>query len=391
MMATAQEQNGKHDIDWMREALALAWRGQYTTTPNPRVGCIFVKEGQLLAQGFHAKAGEGHAEVQAMADATARGVSLEGSTAYVTLEPCAHHGRTGPCAEALIPTGVKRVVVATLDPNPLVAGKGMALLQAAGVETAQGVLETEARWMNRGFFSRMERKRPWVRLKVATSADGVTALNNGVSQWITSPEARQDGHHLRAQACAVLTGIGTVKADNPQLNVRGINTPRQPIKVVVDSFFEIAPDATLLQTGEIWIAHANAQRPAWIDSHPNSTGIVTLNVAPTLPHQAHGVSSISKANKPKTDLALLLKQLAERGINEVHLEAGFGLNGSFLQAGLVDEVVQYIAPRFLGPGMQAFRLPELTALPDQTPWQLHSHTSIGPDLKVVWVRSTETH
>lgn len=390
-MAAPHLQHSEHDIHWMQEALALAWKGQYTTTPNPRVGCVFVKDGQLLAQGFHAKAGEGHAEVQAIADAKARGVSLQGSTAYVTLEPCAHHGRTGPCAEALIPTGVRRVVAATLDPNPLVAGKGMAILQAAGVETVHGVLEDEARWINRGFFSRMERKRPWVRLKVATSADGITALNNGVSQWITSPEARQDGHHLRAQACAVLTGIGTVKADNPQLNVRGINTPRQPVKVVVDSFFKVAPDAALLQTGTIWIAHANALRPAWLDSHPNAANIATLNVAPTLSAQAHGVSLTGEHKKPKTDLALLLNQLAERSINELHLEAGFGLNGSFLQAGLVDEVVQYIAPRFLGPGMQAFRLPELTALPDHTPWQLHSHTSVGPDLKVVWVRTPESH
>lgn len=368
----------QQDEHWMALALAQAWQGQYTTTPNPRVGCIFVREGQILATGFHEKAGQGHAEVQAIAQAKAHGVNLAGSTAYVTLEPCAHHGRTGPCAEALIPTGVSRVVAATLDPNPLVAGKGMAILQRAGVLVEHGVLQAQARWMNRGFFSRMERGRPWVRLKVATSADGVTALNNGVSQWITGEAARLDGHHLRAQACAVLTGIGTVKADDPQLNVRGIDTPRQPIKVVVDSQFEIPPQARLLQEGVVWVAHANAATPAWFAEHPNAAHLLAINAAPP---------SLNK-ERQKTDLPRLLAELAARGINELHLEAGYGLNGSFLQAGLVDEVVQYIAPRFLGPGLGAFRLPELTALPTGQQWQLHSHESIGEDLKVVWARSS---
>lgn len=369
----------------MQHALQLAWKGQYTTTPNPRVGCVFVRDEVAIAEGFHAKAGEGHAEVQAMANARQHGVSLKGSTAYVTLEPCAHHGRTGPCAEALLQTGVSRVVVATLDPNPLVAGKGMAILEKAGIQTQHGVLHAQARWINRGFFSRMERQRPWVRLKIAASIDGTSALNNGSSQWITSEEARQDGHHLRAQACAVLTGIGTVKADNPQLNVRGIATTRQPAKVVVDSFFQTPRDAQLLQSGQVYIAHANASIPAWLATHPNTANITPLNVAPAKPDQAHTVSPA----KQKNDLALLLRELAQRGINELHLEAGFGLNGSFLQAGLVDEVVQYVAPVLLGPGMGLFRLPELEALPTQQDWALHSHEQIGPDLKVVWVRNTK--
>lgn len=370
-----------NDEHWMRHALNLAWKGQYSTTPNPRVGCVFVRDGAAIAEGFHARAGEGHAEVQAIAQARAQSVSLQGSTAYVTLEPCAHHGRTGPCAEALVATGVKRVVAAVLDPNPLVAGKGMAILQAAGIETESEVLVDQARWINRGFFSRMERNRPWVRLKVASSADGISALNNGVSQWITGPEARIDGHHLRAQACAILTGIGTVKADNPQLNVRGIDTDRQPLKVIVDSKLEISPDALLLQIGNVLITHTEPQLPAWLSTHPNAANIEALNVAPA----AAGLL----AGKVKTDLLRLLQELAKRGINELHLEAGYGLNGSFMQAGLVDEVVQYIAPRFLGTGLGLFRLPELEHLPEELDWAIHSFEQKGRDLRVVWVRNNQ--
>jgi diaminohydroxyphosphoribosylaminopyrimidine deaminase / 5-amino-6-(5-phosphoribosylamino)uracil reductase len=369
------------DEHWMQHALNLAWKGQYSTTPNPRVGCVFVRDKVAIAEGFHSKAGEGHAEVQAIANAKAQGISLAGSTAYVTLEPCAHHGRTGPCAEALVATGVQRVVAAVLDPNPLVAGKGLKILKAAGIETTSGVLIEQARWINRGFFSRMERNRPWVRLKVASSADGVSALNNGVSQWITGEEARLDGHHLRAQACAVLSGIGTVKADNPQLNVRGIDTERQPLKVVVDSKLEISPDARLLQTGRILIAHTEPQTPAWLLTHPNAANIEALNVAP--------VAAGLHAGKVKTDLQRLLQELAQRGVNELHLEAGFGLNGSFLQAGLVDEVVQYIAPRFLGPGQGLFRLPELEALPAYVEWTIHSFEQKGQDLRITWVRTNQ--
>ncbi len=369
------------DEYWMRHALNLAWKGQYSTTPIPRVGCVFVRDGVAIAEGFHAKAGEGHAEVQAIADSRARGVSLTGSTAYVTLEPCAHHGRTGPCAEALVATGVQRVVAAVLDPNPLVAGKGMAILQAAGIETSHGVLVEEARWINRGFFSRMERQRPWVRLKVASSADGISALNNGASQWITGEAARLHGHHLRAQACAVLSGIGTVKADNPQLNVRGIDTERQPLKVIVDSKLEISPDARLLQTGRVLIAHTEPQTPAWLLTHPNAANIEALNVAP--------VAAGLHAGKVKTDLLRLLQELAQRGINELHLEAGFGLNGSFLQAGVVDEIVQYIAPRFLGPGQGLFRLPELEILPAYASWAIHSFEQIGQDLRITWVQNNQ--
>jgi diaminohydroxyphosphoribosylaminopyrimidine deaminase / 5-amino-6-(5-phosphoribosylamino)uracil reductase len=401
------------DEQFMQVALNQAERGLYTTTPNPRVGCVFVRDGQIIASGYHKLAGGPHAEVDAINNAAAAGVSLQGSTAYVTLEPCSHQGRTGPCAQALVSTGVKRVVAAITDPNPLVAGKGMAILQAAGIETQLGVLEAQARWLNRGFLSRMERKRPWVRLKVASSADGITALPNGVSQWITGLEARQDGHKLRAQACAVLTGIGTVKTDNPQLNVRDIGlvndlanelakeAVRQPIKVVVDSQLEISPDAILLQTGRIIIAHcvataprqasnmqdgseqANTQTfapPAWYSEHPNRDNIQFMDAAPQ-----HSTA------KSKTDLHLLMAKLAEQGIQELHLEAGFGLNGSFMEAGLVDEVVQYIAPRFLGEGLGLFRMKgsgkDKENLPQTLDWKVHQVNTVGSDIKITWIKT----
>lgn len=362
------------DLFFMQAALDQAKRGLFTTTPNPRVGCVFVKDGQIIASGFHTQAGQAHAEVNAIENAKQQGVPLEGSTAYVTLEPCSHQGRTGPCAQALIPTGVKRVVVGTLDPNPLVAGKGMAILEAAGIQTEVGILEDECLWLNRGFFKRMTENRPWVRLKIASSADGITALNNGVSQWITGEQARQHGHELRAQACAVLTGIGTVKADNPQLNVRGIQTPRQPAKVIVDSKLEIDPNAKLLQEGAIWLAHSNQPSPGWLGSHPNKDHIRLIN--------AQGPAS--ETSKGKTDLSVLLRLLAEQGIQELHLEAGFGLNGSFLQAGLVDEIVQYIAPKFLGPGQSLFRLPELDNLPPNQ-WKSKDVQTLGDDIQITWV------
>ncbi|HEX5486174.1 MAG TPA: bifunctional diaminohydroxyphosphoribosylaminopyrimidine deaminase/5-amino-6-(5-phosphoribosylamino)uracil reductase RibD [Limnobacter sp.] len=365
------------DEMFMHMALNEAEKGAYTTTPNPRVGCVMVRNNQVLSTGFHAKAGHAHAEVNAIENARSKKIALSGATAYVTLEPCSHHGRTGPCAEALIRCGVTRVVVAIKDPNPLVSGRGIALLESAGIEVTTGVLEERARWINRGFLSRMERGRPWVRLKVASSADGITALPNGVSQWITGPQARQDGHRLRAQACAVLSGIGTIKADNPRLNVRDIETTRQPIKVVVDSKLEISPAALLLQEGTTWIAHTQDLPPAWLDQHPNKANIHCVQVRADQADNGDG----------KTDLAKLLKHLADHcQVNELHLEAGFGLNGSFLQTGLVDEIVQYIAPRFLGSGAGLFRLPEQTELPDALDWSLHTIEHVGTDAKLVWIK-----
>lgn len=362
----------------MHLALAQASKGLFSTTPNPRVGCVFVLDNTVLASGHHQQTGQPHAEAHAIALAHIQGISLHGATAYVNLEPCSHQGRTGPCTTALLQAGVARVVIGTVDPNPLVAGQGIATLKAAGVEVSLGVLEAQARWLNRGFLSRMERKRPWVRLKVACSADGITALNNGQSQWITGEAARLDGHALRAQACAVLTGIGTVQADDPQLNVRGLTTPRQPLKVVIDNRFEIAPTAKILETGHTLIVHAQAGAPKWFAQHPNTANLAHMNVAqeePSRPEQ-------------KTDLSLLMTALALRTpqpINELHIEAGHRLNGALLQAGLVDEIVQYVSPKFLGAGAGLFQLPPSTHIPDNS-WQLQSMVQLGEDIKLVWIQ-----
>jgi diaminohydroxyphosphoribosylaminopyrimidine deaminase/5-amino-6-(5-phosphoribosylamino)uracil reductase len=255
------------DHGMMARALQLAALGLWTTSPNPRVGCVLVQAGEIVGEGWHEKAGEPHAEVHAL---RAAGHKAHGATAYVTLEPCSHTGRTPPCAEALIAAGVSRVVAAMTDPNPLVAGKGLAMLRAAGIETASGLLENEARELNIGFVSRMTRGRPWLRLKAAASLDGKTALNNGVSQWITGPEARRDGQRWRARACAILTGIGTVRDDDPQLNVRDFETPRQPLRVVVDSRLETPLTARILQGGPVLIAGAieNAEKSALLRGRP---------------------------------------------------------------------------------------------------------------------------
>ncbi|MET0265793.1 MAG: bifunctional diaminohydroxyphosphoribosylaminopyrimidine deaminase/5-amino-6-(5-phosphoribosylamino)uracil reductase RibD, partial [Duganella sp.] len=247
-----------NDAEGMTLALAWAEKGLYTTSPNPHIGCVLVRDGEVIGAGVTQAVGGDHAEIQALKDAQARGngEAVRGATAYVTLEPCSHHGRTPPCADALVRAGIGRVVAAMEDPNPLVAGQGMALLAAAGIATSSGLLAEQAYELNIGFFSRMTRGRPWVRMKTAASLDGMTALHNGASQWITGERARADGHAWRARACAILTGIGTVKADDPQLNVRGIDTPRQPIRIVIDSRLEIDPAAKILQGGGTWIVAA---------------------------------------------------------------------------------------------------------------------------------------
>lgn len=352
------------DHGMMARALQLAERGLWTTSPNPRVGCVLVQAGTIVGEGWHEKAGEPHAEVNAL---RAAGDKARGATAYVTLEPCSHTGRTPPCAEALIAAGVARVVAAMTDPNPLVAGKGMALLQAAGIETASGLLENEARELNIGFVARMTRGRPWLRLKVAASLDGKTALNNGVSQWITGPAARLDGQRWRARACAILTGIGTVRDDNPQLNVRDFATPRQPLRVVVDSRLEIPLTARILQGGPVLIAGAveNAEKAALL----RSTGAEVI----ILPNAAG-----------KVELKDLLEALARRGINEVHAEAGFKLNGSLMREGLVDEIVLYLAPCLIGHEASGlFNLPELTTLDGKQLLQIRDLRQLGEDIRLI--------
>lgn len=367
----------------MQQALALAHQALWLTSPNPRVGCVITAaDGTVLGQGHTQRAGGPHAEIMALRDAAERGHSVQGATAWVTLEPCAHQGRTGPCCDALAAAGLGRVVAAMTDPNPQVAGKGMARLAAAGVHTEtlppHSDTAQQARELNIGFFSRMERGLPWVRLKVASSLDGQTALHNGQSQWITSPEARADGHAWRARACALLTGIGTVLEDDPQLNVRGLAVPRQPHLVVVDSRLDMPLNARLLDTlgsGEqarqLWIYTATAPADP---RHSDKRAALIARGAQLIELPGPG---------GKVDLAAMLRDLAQRDINELHLEAGHKLNGSFLRERLVDELLVYIAPQLLGPGQSMANLPELKTLGDAIQLRFHALDRIGPDLRLL--------
>jgi diaminohydroxyphosphoribosylaminopyrimidine deaminase/5-amino-6-(5-phosphoribosylamino)uracil reductase len=335
------------DREFMARALELARRGLHTTTPNPRVGCVIAKDGAVVGEGWHVRAGEPHAEVHALREAAA---AARGATAYVTLEPCSHHGRTPPCADALIDAGIRRVVAAMRDPNPLVAGEGIARLELAGIDVTSGLLEAEARELNIGFVSRMTHGRPWLRLKVAASLDGKTALCNGRSQWITGAEARRDAHAWRAQSCAMLTGIGTVRDDNPRLTVRdlpdGSAAARQPLRVVVDSRLEIDLDAAILDGGGTLVACA-------VEDGGKAAGL-----------RGRGADVVVLPNAAgKVDLPGLLRELGRRGINEVMAEAGLRLNGSLLREGCVDELLIYQAPLLLGDRARGmFDLPELGEL-----------------------------
>ena len=364
-------------------ALDLARQALWLTSPNPRVGCVITAaDGTVLGQGHTQRAGGPHAEIMALRDAAARSHSVQGATAWVTLEPCAHQGRTGPCCDALAAAGIGRVVSAMTDPNPQVAGQGMARLQAAGVPTQtlapDSDIALQARELNIGFFSRMERQLPWVRMKVATSLDGQTALHNGQSQWITSAPARTDGHAWRARACAILTGIGTVLEDDPQLNVRGVDAPRQPHLVVVDSRLDMPLNAKLLDTqgsGEqarqIWIYTATTE-------HADKRAALT----------ARGVTVIDCPGPGgKVELAAMLRDLARREINELHVEAGHKLNGSLIREGLVDEFLVYLAPQLLGPGQGMAHLPTLTELSGAVQLAFHAVDRIGPDVRLLLRRA----
>ncbi len=366
----------------MQQALELARQALWLTSPNPRVGCVITApDGAVLGQGHTQRAGGPHAEIMALRDAQARGHDVRGATAWVTLEPCAHQGRTGPCCDALAAAGIGRVVSAVTDPNPQVAGQGLARLQAAGAQVqtlaADDPLAIEARELNIGFFSRMEHGLPWVRMKIAASIDGQTALTNGQSQWITGPEARADGHAWRARACAVLTGIGTVLEDDPLLNVRGLDVPRQPHLVVVDSRLELPLNAKLLDTlgsGEqarqIWVYTATAEQA---DKRAALT--------------ARGVQVIDCAGPGgKVDLPALLRDLARREINELHVEAGFKLNGSFMREKLVDEWLLYLAPQWLGPGQGMANLPALSQLGDALKLRFQAVDRVGPDVRLLMRR-----
>lgn len=341
----------------MQRALALAEKGLYTATPNPRVGCVITQGERVVGEGWHEKTGSPHAEAHALVQASG---AAKGATAYVTLEPCNHHGKTPPCAQALINARVGRVVAAMRDPNPA-SKKGGDALSAAGVRFESGLMEEEARELNIGFVSRMTRGRPWVRMKIAATLDGRTALANGKSQWITGAEARKDGHRWRARACAIATGAGTVRADDPRLTVREVETPRQPLRVVIDSHVETPPQARVLQGEKVLVFAAAGGK-----NLPNAEIVV-------LP-DAGG----------KVDLKKMLEELARRGVNELHVEGGFKLNGSLVREGCVDEFLIYLNPSLLGDSAQGMvNLQEMTGLDQRVALKLRSVERIGDDLRVV--------
>ena len=354
--------------NWMKQALRLASDARLVAPPNPGVGCLLVDSaGKLLGKGHTQGQGGPHAEIAAIRNAAVHGHSLVGATAYVTLEPCSHHGRTGPCCDALIAAGIKKVVASIADPNPLVSGQGFARLRAAGIEVAVGPGAQESRELNIGFFSRMIRKTPWVRMKVAASLDGKTALVNGVSQWITSDAARADGHAWRARSCAVLTGIGTVLQDNPRLDVRLVDTPRQPHLVVIDSRLETPLDAHLFIGGRSLYIYAAEQNDV------KKTALEKCGATVIYLPGAGG----------KVDLRAVLHDLAQREVNEVHVEAGHKLNGSLIQAGLIDEFLIYLAPKLVGEGAGVASLGPITELSQALELEFRSTDRVGPDLRIV--------
>jgi diaminohydroxyphosphoribosylaminopyrimidine deaminase / 5-amino-6-(5-phosphoribosylamino)uracil reductase len=355
----------------MQLALDLAQQAVGLSEPNPRVGCVITSaEGRVIGQGHTQEAGGAHAEVMALRDAQARGVSVVGALVHVTLEPCAHFGRTPPCCDALIAAQVGEVIYALQDPNPLTAGQGAQRLQAAGIKVSMleaGPLATQAHELNIGFFSRMQRQRPWVRMKVAVSLDGRTALNNGVSQWITSEAARADGHAWRKRSGACLTGVGTVLEDNPRLDVRWVATAHQPLRVVVDSRLETPLTSSILNApghALIYAAHDHAERRAALE--------------------ARGADiAITPSSSGKVDLPAMLADLAQRGINELHVEAGHKLNGSLVREGLVDEFLIYMAPMLIGSGRELAALGPLESLSDALRLRWLSVTQIGDDLRLL--------
>ncbi len=362
---------------WMTLATELARRAVGLSDPNPSVGCVIVgAQANLLGQGYTQPTGQAHAEIMALRDASVSGHDTKGATVLVTLEPCSHHGRTPPCCDALIAAGVARVVVAALDPNPQVHGQGIARLRAAGIEVqvlaAEHPAAQASRELNIGFFSRMLRGRPWLRMKIAASLDGKTALENGQSQWITSEAARIDGHEWRRRASAVLTGIGTVLEDDPLLDVRLVPATRQPMLAVVDSRLETPPGARLFGVPErsvlIYAAGDDASRGAALRGH--GAEVISMPGPP-------------REGRSKVDLAAMLRDLAGRAVNELHVEAGHKLNGSLLREGLVDELLIYLAPKMLGPGRDMSQLDPLNRLSDALELEFTSVTPVGVDLRII--------
>jgi len=361
------------DHAFMTQALRLAEQGLYTTTPNPRVGCVIVKDGMVVGEGAHLKAGEPHAEVHALRQA---GDKARGAEVYVTLEPCSHHGRTPPCADALVKAGVTRVVAAMQDPNPKVAGTGLALLQAQGIATSAGLMQMQAEALNAGFISRMTRGLPFVRSKIAASLDGRTALANGDSKWITGDESRLDVQHWRARSCAILTGVGTVLADDPRMNVREVGAltqgspnpadARQPLRVIVDSSLRISPDAKVLQDGHALIVYS---------SNPHNKRAVLQQTGATLLELPNEQGNVC--------LKSLLQALAQREINELMVEAGQGVNGALLNQGLIDEFLLYYAPVLMGSAAKGmFDIASLSDMQLRTQLQIMELLQIGNDIRI---------
>jgi diaminohydroxyphosphoribosylaminopyrimidine deaminase / 5-amino-6-(5-phosphoribosylamino)uracil reductase len=363
-------ETGAFDQQQLQTCLGLAQQAIGLSDPNPRVGCVIGDAaGRVFAHGSTQQAGDAHAEAMALRHAQQMRLALRGATAWVSLEPCAHQGRTPPCCDALIAAGIARVVVATEDPNPLVAGAGLARLRAAGIRVDLGDAEIAraARELNIGFFSRMQRGRPWVRLKIAASLDGRTALANGASQWITAEAARADGHAWRKRASAVLTGIGTVLEDDPRLDVRSVPTARQPLRVVVDSKLQTPPGARVLQApGEVLIYTAT------VDAEP-AAALRALGAGLVPMAAAHG----------KVDLQSMLADLAQRGVNELHVEAGHKLNASLLREGLVDELLVYLAPKLLGIGREMAAFGPLQSLAEAMQFEFTEVERIGSDLRIL--------
>ncbi|MCL2871911.1 MAG: bifunctional diaminohydroxyphosphoribosylaminopyrimidine deaminase/5-amino-6-(5-phosphoribosylamino)uracil reductase RibD [Betaproteobacteria bacterium] len=360
----------------MQHALVLAARGLYTTAPNPRVGCVIINDnGKIIGEGWHQKAGESHAETSALIDALAQGYDVRGATMYVSLEPCSHYGRVPPCTEAIIAAGIGRVIAACNDPNPK-ALHGGRVLQAAGIAFEAGLLEKEARELNCGFISRMQRGRPWVRSKIAASLDGRIALADGRSQWITQKAARDDSHAFRARACALLTGIGTVLADNPSLTVRAVETPRQPLRIVLDRQARTPTTSKLMNDdGETMIITSTTRPASW-----------PLHVRHRL-LLATGLEGKYSAE----DLEAMMAMLARAEVNELHVEAGARLNGALLEAGLVDELLVYVSPKLLG--QQALPMFNLSApldtLEGDAKFSLAEAMRVGDDVRLRFCRKED--
>lgn len=369
-LAHDMPENDRDDREFMQRALDRAHDALYRSDPNPRVGCVLVVDGRVVGEGATQAVGGPHAEIEALSDARRRGIDPRGATAYVTLEPCSHVGRTPPCADALVAAGVSRVVVAMVDPNPLVAGRGVQRLRDAGIAVDDGPCGAEAAALNIGFVTRMTRGGPWVRMKLAASLDGRSALPNGVSQWITGDAARRDGHRWRARASALLTGIGTVLADDPRLDVRDVDTPRQPWRILVDSRFDVSLDARIVR------GVTDGRRllvVGGVDDRERRARLADAGCETLVLPNAAG----------KVDLVALVAELGRREVNELHVEAGSRLNGSLLRAGCVDELLAYLAPTLLGPGQPMVELPALDRLEDRTRLAYHEIARIGDDLRIL--------